>query len=461
MTERIFCCNFKGQWNELTETAPTLDEGISSPVFYVAYHNEGTGENWEKVWCKKHQAYEEVNRQDGLCLVTNQGCQLTGLCARVNIYIQLSGWNALQRHHEEANLCWRVQHGKEPGTMRCICEKVQLSFTWQKNENNNTAYLCPHPSARFHREWTISKDSLTSHDRIPAEVLRVARQELQLSPDGNEARTPSSQPTDWDMEEFLTLNEQSFHRKDFAYREEEFAYECNICGYNFRLISSIEQFCHIVRSMEGIRIFEKEVQPKATALVAVERNGKYLAGIVLDGKQRIHMYRRYEQNILSEVKLHAVCAYWEKKAGVESECSRSEYRELEVQMQEQELTDKAAVEISLRQLLQTPSENIWEGYFLLLHLRMAEAGLPLVSIPADEVDEQAYLMEKIPVGERIFTAAFQENAEAEYVMHLLYSDFSCFSHPCRRLAKRWFLRAISHGWREIAPEKRDIVFAMS
>lgn len=453
MSKRIFCYDFRGHWKDMTVDASLLAEEMPPLVFCVAYHNEGTGETWEKVWCEEHHAYEEVKYQAGCCIVTEQGCHLTGLCTKVHIYIQLSGWNASQRHHGEANLCWRVQTGTEPGTLHCICEKIRLSFTWQKNEESDIAYLCPHPLARFRHEWTISASTLNSKNHIPQEILQVIRKELQLSSTETNAKDQLPISEEWNMERFLALNEQSFHRKDFTYHEEELAYECSICGYNFRLISSIEQFCHIVRSIEGTRIQQNELRQKATALLTVERNGNYLAGIVLNGKQEHRIYRKYDQNTLSEVKLHAVCDFWKIKNGIGDVDARYRYWELAGQLQVEMITDKTMEPFSLRQLLQIPSEKLRKGYYLLLHRRMAEAGLPLVKAPGNDMDEKSYLMEEIPIGDKIFTAAFQGNAEAEYALHLLYSDFSCFSRPCRHMANRWYRKAVEHGW---TPEKMDV-----
>lgn len=76
--------------------------------------------------------------------------------------------------------------------------------------------------------------------------------------------------------------------------------------------------------------------------------------------------------------------------------------------------------------------------------------------PASQDDELALLKERHSYAGRLFTAAADNNAEAQYVLHLMYSDGVLLAYRDHRRASIWYQRAIDNGWLKLAPEKDDI-----
>jgi hypothetical protein len=105
--------------------------------------------------------------------------------------------------------------------------------------------------------------------------------------------------------------------------------------------------------------------------------------------------------------------------------------------------------------LELPEAEIGPGFYLSLNMKLTETFLLRPPAPSLSDDEQEYLQKNLPWGKRLFQAAFAGNPEAQYAMSLFYRDHHC-SAADRCLAEEWYLRAVSNGWLEIAPAKKDV-----
>ena len=76
--------------------------------------------------------------------------------------------------------------------------------------------------------------------------------------------------------------------------------------------------------------------------------------------------------------------------------------------------------------------------------------------PDFQDDEIVLLEERYPSIRHMFVAADNNNPEAQYVLHLMYSDAILFNYCDYRRADIWYQRAISNGWLDLAPDKDDI-----
>lgn len=261
----------------------------------------------------------------------------------------------------------------------------------------------------------------------------------------------------------LLQQEQVSRQNDFHYGEKEHSCECKINDYNFRLISSRKAFLQIKEVQNGYlsKSTREEIEKEATALFLLERNGRYIANIWLQGNKVRSFCHEYGDKILS-VKCELIFEYWTRLHGLKQMHSpRSEYMNQLIDKQKFiiEPIDRDAEweNMSLLQMLNLPESSIRTGYYLYLCRKLMECTLlcPADS-PSLEDDEKEYLTRYFPYGKRIYDAAFDGNPEAQYAMNLLYREGICTRWPDLRLAGKWYMKALESGWLEIAPNKKDI-----
>ena len=115
-------------------------------------------------------------------------------------------------------------------------------------------------------------------------------------------------------------------------------------------------------------------------------------------------------------------------------------------------------EMTLQQMLSLPAEEVANAplYYLNLNLKINTIMLLRYQAPDFQDDEIALLEERYPYIRHLFVAADNNNPEAQYVLHLMYSDAILFNYCDYRRADIWYQRAVSNGWLDLAPDKDDI-----
>jgi hypothetical protein len=237
-------------------------------------------------------------------------------------------------------------------------------------------------------------------------------------------------------------------------------WECNVNGYNFRQIRYMNMFQNISRHMEGRWYTQKELTDKI--LFAVERNGRYVALLVLSGNiLESSIINTYNDHILTAKTRVAMLAWMqhnrieEKYSSPKEDCRSPLNQPLHINA----VTQYAPWEkMTLQQMLALPAEEVANAplYYLNLNLKINTIMLLRYQSPDFQDDEIVLLEERYPYIRHLFVAADNNNPEAQYVLHLMYSDAILFNYCDYRRATIWYQRAISNGWLDLAPDKEDI-----
>ena len=265
-----------------------------------------------------------------------------------------------------------------------------------------------------------------------------------------------------DVHDHLAMLEQAFlqHHGDAPCGEKELSWECRINDYNFRLVNSINTFQEISRPTEFL--FPSRSDLQGNVLFTVERNGRYIATLQIHDRIVEKFDIRDFRDPILGAKCRTACLAWFRHNGFEMKFALSEdcYRALNQELIVEPVDADAEWEsMSLMDMLELPESSIRNGYYLHLYRKLAETGLLRRPAPSLADDEHTYLLEKFPLCNRIFKAAFEGNPEAQYVTSLCYRDGYIFAYNDLRLADIWYRRASANGWLKIAPAQKDIRIA--
>lgn len=281
-------------------------------------------------------------------------------------------------------------------------------------------------------------------------------------------------PEDWKKEilrDGLTLSmrdklgvfaqEQTAKKTDFHYSDKIRSWERKVNDYNFRLISSISQFMQIAYNLSISHGMEPEKMPGSdTSLFVMERNGRRLACIWMQGKTVQHVSFVEYRNKILEAKCRIVFLYWLKHHGLElkyAPTNEDTYRALKQEFIVEPVDrDEEWNRLSLMEMAELPQDRVRPGYYLSYYRKLTECNLMRPHAPSLHEDEQEYLSRKFVWGKPIFDAAFRGNAEAQYAMSLFYRDGIGTAWPDRRLSDAWYRRAVDSGWLRIAPATKDV-----
>ena len=237
--------------------------------------------------------------------------------------------------------------------------------------------------------------------------------------------------------------------------EKKLARECRINDYNFRLIPSIDIFRSIIHPFM-LRVLDYREYIGKT-FYAIERNGRYIGAMILNGHTVEQESIVDDYDDLLQAKGHIAYLAWvrhhhlERKYFGRDECEDAMQQEFIIEPLKHDKWDS----MSLMEMLELPETEISPGFYLSLNMKLTETFLLRPPAPSLSDDEQEYLQKNLPWGKRLFQAAFAGNPEAQYAMSLFYRDHHC-SAADRCLAEEWYLRAVSNGWLEIAPAKKDV-----
>ena len=171
-----------GTWQECQNPA-FLGKDISEASFVpiVSLRNERTGEEWEKAWCEKHHAYEEIESYKADQVITKNGCVLEGMAVPVKKYVTQSYY----RYYDEASsftVRWRVRNNPSEKMVYLEHDTMEIHFAWEKDDK--TGEFIAVPSLGTFNKYTISlsiADGTTDHDyfKLPYDVMVCALKALQ------------------------------------------------------------------------------------------------------------------------------------------------------------------------------------------------------------------------------------------------------------------------------------------
>lgn len=418
-------------------------------IFIVQYKVEATNEKWLKAWCPLHHAYEEIISHKDDSLITVTGCHLGGFCVKTDILIRPNGYNIWQHHNWECVAYWSLEKSNQPGTVQYSKHVMRLSYTWEQDTSNNLIYLVPH--MRYWEEYVYDNKNCIPRN-IPQNVKAEIKTILKIKDDDIDCAEKSV------ISPIHIGNIQEKHQQDYSYTKTDYQiYEKNINGYNFRLIPSCEAFRNISYSISGIisARTNETLFDEAKALVAVEHHGRYLLTLILSGSKVQHEYGAYfNPSILAAVKLYAVTDCWAKSAGIDKKyLSNRDYESIKDYLIIGKPSSKGHT--SLKNILELSEDYIKPGYYLDFHLCLSAARVPDISSYGKIHDDEHRLTEALPFAKRLFAAAWSGNPEAQYVMHLLYSTYSCFSNTNPRKARYWLSEASRNGWRPFEKLRMD------
>ena len=410
-------------------------------IFFVEYDDEREDSPWERAWCKKCNAYEEIIRQDGNNLWTKGGCKLTGFCVKVSVKISKEGHNIWQHHSSDCTAYWLLRKDETNETVHITKKELYLSHTWEKDAHDGCVRLVPHPrywsekKAEFTAGMTFSTDTPQGVQDKVREMLKLPKEECVSG------KSSTSQIVPVALEDV-----KENHQVDISYSDADHKfYEKDINGHCFHLIPSWETYQNITRSICGTYDSDESIRANATALLAIEYEGLYRMTFAVAGNKVLKSHSIYHNgNILAEVKRRIIWEAWNESVGLR-DISSKDYAEIKDRIRIKPLTERQ--ETSLLDLLTVPAEDIQPGYFLKLNLSLSRVNIPRVSAPTDKEDERQYLDACLPFLKRLFDAAWKDNAEAAYAMHLLYRSKSCFCNGNLRRSRYWFGRAVRSGWK--------------
>ena len=259
----------------------------------------------------------------------------------------------------------------------------------------------------------------------------------------------------------LLRQHYSSKKADTLCGEKELARECKINDYNFRLICSIVSFYYIVsRSMQLPSTNLKDFTGKA--LYVIERNGRYLGVIQVNGNLIEHYTFCDSYDDILQAKTYIAFLAWARHHQLtRNYCGRDDSTDAMKQDFTIEPPDRTEWDtLSLKEMMELPHNSLRPGFFLNLYRKFTEVPLLRPPAPSHSDAEEEYLSRNFPWGKTIYQAAFADQPEAQYVMSLLYRDNYCLS-PDLTLSEKWYLRAVSNGWLEMAPAKKDVRIAFS
>ena len=142
-----------GTWQECQNPA-FLGKDISEASFVpiVSLRNERTGEEWEKAWCEKHHAYEEIESYKADQVITKNGCVLEGMAVPVKKYVTQSYY----RYYDEASsftVRWRVRNNPSEKMVYLEHDTMEIHFAWEKDDK--TGEFIAVPSLGTFNKYTI------------------------------------------------------------------------------------------------------------------------------------------------------------------------------------------------------------------------------------------------------------------------------------------------------------------
>lgn len=454
MDKTVFGYNYQQDtWEEITDPQRIDDHIADIPIIIlVKYSHQFTGEQTIRVWCPQHDDYEEIGEftEDGL--ITGAGCRLTGLSVVVEKSIYQTSW-----HYGEDVITTPIRYtvtATENNVYTIAQEDIHILFGWQKRQTSGSlganAFL-PVPHITF-----IDKKYMPASPNaaVPEAVQRHIFPDLPV-PQKTEIKNAS--PSD---DEQIILKEAEYYIPTAAPGLDRPQWEVNINGYNFRQIKYIAMFQNISRHMDGRWYQQKELTDKI--LFAIERNGRYAALLVLNGNtMESGIINTYSDPILT-AKTRVVMLAWMQHNQIEEKYSslREDCRlPLNQPLHFNAVTQYEPWEkMTLKQMLAIPTEELADASWYYLNLYMKLNTIPLSRYPSPSLqeDELALLKERYPYIRHLFAAAEHNHPEAQYVLHLMYSNAVISQYRDHRRANIWYQRAITNGWPDSAPEKDDI-----
>ena len=143
-------------WIELREKELAEPDISCVPITLVMnFSHERTGEEWQKAWCPKHQAYEGIEDIEGTVIITTSGCHLKGLIRDVHFTAYQSWYNYDSPASPSDNVRHRVLHRPDEDTVYIISDSVTIHYAW--NQNSDTSYtLVPRAFVKESRSRKIS-----------------------------------------------------------------------------------------------------------------------------------------------------------------------------------------------------------------------------------------------------------------------------------------------------------------
>ncbi len=253
----------------------------------------------------------------------------------------------------------------------------------------------------------------------------------------------------------VIVHDQNMMEPDRSYGEKDKALECNINGYNFRLVSSLSVFRQIFSLWNlNFRHLIQQYADRDSVLISIDHNGVY-CGMAIVNDETVKMFQKSisMDNAIRSANIQLAYAKWLLHTGLKESADNDNYKpnefkdilwKIPVNPVEK---DSVYEPLGLQSLLDLPDDNVHPGYYLYLFRRFMETNILHPDPPTIKDDEYEYLQEHFPLGTRIYKEAWAGNPEAQFVMSLMYDEdstrFWLKSSP-RSIA--WLKKANESGW---------------
>ena len=225
------------------------------------------------------------------------------------------------------------------------------------------------------------------------------------------------------------INKRKLNCPDFTYTDEQESYVCEIDGYEFRLIYSSDELHSIWKRLFSSNSYTfPAIKNDGVLRIAVFRQGHLEACLLAHSIIKII----YNERDLSgcgrqfqAVSVRIAVLHWLKWTGLYK--SYGPYFESDYEFLDQEVQAKPlpkSDDLPLYDLLHLPDDKIQPGYYIRLKEAFSDSKLLYREVPSSKefLSEMDFLMEMFPCGERIYTAAFEGNPEAQKALALCYGE---------------------------------------
>lgn len=265
----------------------------------------------------------------------------------------------------------------------------------------------------------------------------------------------------------ITAKANNWKNVRVTYHELVLPYQCNINGYEFRLVTNTSELRSIGLALcNCVATYRDKVINHESIILYVQHNGKCLACIELrEGRYIVQALGDKNSRLFGE--LLKVCRFWMKHHQlVDSEG----YLSVPPSEEADDIKDavvatipyhKSIHEMNLMELVNINPEDIKPGYYLRLGKMLGEEYTHSVKAPAwlKFCDEQSELLYSLPEGKPIFDGAFEGKVEAMRALAFMYY----YGHGIKRDWNKtiaWIQKAINLGSKEARKDKYTLEKAM-
>lgn len=434
MKEQAFCYHYvQKSWAPINNSNLIAKDLAHLPIVIVA---EDTKNSTTLAWCTEHMCYEGIDEflEDGL--TTTKGCHLVGFIVSIDKDIQQT-IRLSTADSASIIICWNVKD--TPALSKVIFTYIKADITFLPQAFDDAMLLpIPHLVYINSNDIYLSTDNGKGHiypNSVPRTVLKYAFPKLKH-------KFPEEpilyDKDDINIESELVLEKKYYQFTVISGNRNRSYWECNINGFNFRQIHFISAFQNISRTFDCYWYDEQELEDKI--LFAIENNGRYTGLLQIDGDSivKLDICDICDESLKHYQEL-AIYAWLEHTNLIKTNQLNSDISPSDIQNEFFNVKPITRIDkydnIPLIELLSIPDQERVNGYYTSLYKKIN-------SININRIDTN-------PCISLLFKAANENNAEAQYILHLIYIDGLLTRKREYFEGIKWLKRAVENGWMQI------------